>query len=185
MVGHELAIEQTKSPRLQTGHQPCQCHFGSVAATGKHAFAAKSTANGQAVETADKPVLTGCFIDLPAFDAMRMAKLVELVERLLDLGIDPGFLAIRCFGGTNCYHIGKGAVGGHPETVGSDGFAERTRHPEIVERNNRPGLGFDPEGIRIITRVRHRENARSIGFQQQVEINGHDHQITGSAPFAQ
>lgn len=124
MVGHELTIEQAEFSNLETGHKPCQCHFGSVTSVRKHAFAAKCPTECQAIEAADQLVLAGCFIDLPAFDAMRITELVELVERLFDLGIYPGFLAILRFGGANGDHVGKGAVGGYPETVGFDGFAE-------------------------------------------------------------
>lgn len=106
---------------------------------------------------------------------MRIAKLVQLVECLFDFGIYPGFLAILCLGRANINHISEGGVGGDPKTVGPYGFAERARQLEIVERNDRPRFGFDPESIRIITCVRHREYARCISFQQQVEINGHGH----------
>ena len=105
---------------------------------------------------------------------MRVTKLVQLIECLLDLSIYPGFLAVSSFGGTNIDNIGKSSVGGNLETVGSDSFAERAGHPEIVERNNGPCLRFDPEGVRIITSVGHRKYARCIGFQQQVEVNGHE-----------
>ena len=175
MVGHELAIQQLESADVQAGHQPRQCNFGRIAATGEHAFTAKGTTNRQTIEAADQPVLAGRFIHLPAFDAMGMAKLVQLHERLLDFGIYPGFLAIGGLRGANIDHIGKGGIGGDPKAVGPDGLAERTRHLEIVQRNDRPGFWFHPENIGIVTRVRHREYARRISFQQQVEINGHGH----------
>ena len=116
---------------------------------------------------------------------MRKAQPVQAVKCFLDFGIYPRFLAIRCFRGTNCDHVGKGRIGADPETVGPDGFAEGARHLEIIERYDRPRFRFHPESVRIITRIRHREYARSISFQQQVEINGHEYQITLSAPFGQ
>jgi len=116
---------------------------------------------------------------------MRMAQLVQLVERLLDFGIYPGIPAIPGFCRTNRDDIGKGSVDGHPKTVGPYGFAERARHPEMVERNNRARLWFNPEGFRIISRVSHREDARRISFYQKVEINSHGWGITRSTPFAQ
>jgi len=48
---------------------------------------------------------------------MRTAQLVQLVERRLDFGIYPGFSAIPGFRSANRDDIGKGSVGGHPETV--------------------------------------------------------------------
>lgn len=185
MIRHELAIEQGKPADFQPGHQPRQRHFRRVAGAREHAFTTKCTANGQAIKTTDQIFLAGFGVEQPAFDTMRMAQLVQLVERFLDLGIYPGFLAIGCFARTNPDHIGKGAVGRNPEPVRSDGFAERARHPEIVERDDRPGLGFNPEGFRIIAGVRHRKYARSIGFYQEIEINGHERGITRPAPFAQ
>lgn len=116
---------------------------------------------------------------------MGITQLVQLVERLLDFRIDPRRLAIPGLLGANRDHIGKGRVGGHPEAVGSYGFAQRTRHPELVERDDRPVLGFHPEGFRIIPGVGHRENSRRIGFDQKIEINGHETAITLSASFAQ
>jgi len=104
---------------------------------------------------------------------MRMAQLMQLVERLFYFGIDPGFAAVPRLLGANGDDIGKGRVGGHPETVGPDGLAERARHPEIVERDDRARLWFDPEGFRIVTGIGHREDSRRIGFYQKVEINGH------------
>lgn len=174
MVRHELAIEQWKSADFQPGHEPRQCYFRSIPGPGKHTLTTKCAANRQAVKTADQLILSGRFIPHPAFDAMRMAQLVQLVERLFYFGIDPGVPAVPCLCGTNRNNIGKGLVGGHPKTVGSYGFAERARHPEIVERDNRTGLGFDPERFRIIAGVGHRKYARAIGFHQQVKINSHE-----------
>tara|TARA_R110000824_G_scaffold209_24_gene1161 strand:+ start:10475 stop:10792 length:318 start_codon:yes stop_codon:yes gene_type:complete len=104
---------------------------------------------------------------------MRISQLVQVIERFLDFRIYPGFLAIGCLCGTYRDHISKGAIGGNPKPVGSYGFAERARHLKIVQRDDRPVLGFNPEGIRIVTGVRHREYSRRISFQQQIEINGH------------
>jgi len=91
---------------------------------------------------------------------------MQLVERFLDFRIDPGFPPIPGLLGANRDDIGKGPVHGHPETVGSDGLAERPRYPEIVERDDRARLRFDPEGFRIIPGIGHREDSRRIGFYQ-------------------
>ncbi len=106
---------------------------------------------------------------------MRKTQLVQTFERFLDIGIYPGFPAICGFLGTDRDHIGESDIGRDSKTVGPDGFAEGARHPKVIEWNNRPGFRFNPESLRIITSVRHREYARCIGFQQQVEINGHEH----------
>ncbi len=116
---------------------------------------------------------------------MRVAKIVQPVERLFDGCIYPGFFAFPVFLGTDCYHLRKGPVSRYPETVGANGFAQRTGHLETVERNNRPHSGFDPKGIRIIAGIGHREYARRISLQQQIEINGHGCGIAISASFAQ
>ena len=102
-----------------------------------------------------------------------MAQPVQLVERVLDFGIDPGFPPVPGLLGAYCDDIGKRRVGGHQETVGPDGFAQRARQPEIVERDDGPRLGLDPEGFRIVPGIGHREDSRRIGFDKEIEINGH------------
>jgi len=62
MIGHELAIEQRKSTDFQSRHQPRQCHFRSIAGSGKHAFPAKRAANCQAVETANQFFLSALLV---------------------------------------------------------------------------------------------------------------------------
>ena len=104
---------------------------------------------------------------------MRISQFVQPVERLFNLRIYPGFSAIRGFFGTNSNHFGKGEVGGNAEPVRPDDLAERTRHPEIIKRDDRPRLGFNPEGFRIIAGIGHREDSRRIGFQQQIKFDGH------------
>ena len=108
--------------------------------------------------------MTGRFVHLPAFHAMRMTKLVQIVERVLDFSIDPGFPSIRGLFGTNCNDVGKGGIDSDPETVGPDSLAKRTGHPEIIERKNSAGLRFHPEGIRVIACVCHGEYTRRIGL---------------------
>lgn len=109
---------------------------------------------------------------------MRVAHGVQLVERLLDFGIDPGLLAVGGLARAYPDHIGEGLVGRHPELVRPDGFAQRARHPEIVERDDGPRFWFHPEGFRIIPGVRHRKYARSIGFHKKIKINAHAPGIT-------
>jgi len=117
MIGHELAIEQRESADLQSGHKPGQCHFRSVAGPREHAFSAKGTANGQAVKTADQIFLPGVLVPQPAFHAVRISQLVQLVKRLLNFGIDPGLPAIADGRGTNRDDVGERGVSAHPETV--------------------------------------------------------------------
>tara|TARA_R110000850_G_scaffold58793_6_gene136286 strand:- start:1120 stop:1437 length:318 start_codon:yes stop_codon:yes gene_type:complete len=105
---------------------------------------------------------------------VRVAQFVQLVERLFDFGIDPRFPAVARLLGADRDDFGKRAVRGHPEPVGPYRLAERPRHPEIVERNDRPGLGLDPEGFRVIPGIGHGKYARGIGFYQQIEINSHE-----------
>ena len=99
---------------------------------------------------------------------------MQLVERLFYFGIDPCFPAISGLLGADRDDIGEGCVSGHPETVGSDGLAQRTRHPQTLERDNRTGLWFNPEGFRIIPGIGHRKDPRRIGFYQKIEINSHE-----------
>jgi len=54
---------------------------------------------------------------------MRMAQLMQLIERFFDFRIDPRFPPIPCLLGAYRDDIGEAGVHGHPETVGSDGFA--------------------------------------------------------------
>ena len=117
MIGHELAIEQRESANFQSGHKPRQRHFRSIAGARKHAFAAKRSANGQAIKPADQIFLPGVLVPQPAFDAMRMAQLVQLVKRLFNFCIDPGLPAFADGCGTDRDDIGESSVSGHPETV--------------------------------------------------------------------
>ncbi len=164
MAGHELTIEQTKPPYFQACHKPGQRNFRRVTTTGKHAFAAKCAPNGQTIKTTDENVLTALLIHLPTFDAMGMAELVQPVKRLFDGGVYPRLFAFPFFLRTDSNHFGEGEIGRNPETVSADGFAQRTRHPEIIERNNRPHFWFNPENVRIITGIGHRKYSRRISF---------------------
>jgi hypothetical protein len=49
MVGHELTVEQRKAADAQPCHQPGQRDFRRIAFARKHAFAAKSIANFEAI----------------------------------------------------------------------------------------------------------------------------------------
>src|SRR5690349_4305661 len=97
---------------------------------------------------------------------MGMAELVQLHVALLDLIVDPGFLA----GGALPDHLGKGLVAGNGKGPGPDSFAQGTRGTEALERNDRTPARLDPEDLVGVAAVRHREDPERIGAEHQFRI---------------
>ena len=107
-----------------------------------------------------------------------MTQLVHRDECLLNLVIDPGFLAIvgdfRTFGD----NMFKRCITCDLKTIGAQNFAKRTRHAEFLKRHDRSAPWFHPEYFWIFPVICHRKNTRRISFHQQIEINGHAVLIT-------
>lgn len=97
-----------------------------------------------------------------------------------DIGINPSFISIRCSLGTGCDHFCKGRVAGDAKNILANRFGQRPRKAEMIQRQDRALFRFDPIGVVIVARVRHRENPLGVGAQQQVDVDGH----TASDMFA-
>jgi hypothetical protein len=96
--------------------------------------------------------------------------MVEKDEGILNSAVDPRAVAIFGFLRTGADNIGKDGVGRDAKPVFADGFGQRMRNVEIVERQDRPAFWLDPIGIGIIARVGHRENPAGIGAQQKINV---------------
>ena len=92
VVGHELAIEQREIAAFEARHEPCQRDLGGVTPAAEHALAEKGPAELHAVNPADEIGV------LPHLDRMGVARAVERQHCPLDLGVDPGFVAIGAAG---------------------------------------------------------------------------------------
>jgi hypothetical protein len=62
----------------------------------------------------------------------------------------------------------EGAVDPDLETVGADGAGQARRQMKGGERDDAANLGLDPEQIRIVGALRHREDAGCIGAQHDL-----------------
>ncbi len=160
MLSHELAIEQREVAGLQSGHKPRQRDFGCIGRAAEHALAEERATELHAVEAAYQ------FIALPDLDRVRVTRAVKRNHCMLELGVDPGFLAL----GTRRDHAGKGTVMRHGEPVGPERPAKRPRNMEAVERNNCAVPGLDPEQLLGIAAVGHREDARRVALEQEARV---------------
>src|SRR5438067_5718334 len=97
---------------------------------------------------------------------MGVTRSVEREHGLLELGVDPGLLAVGAGGD----HSGEIAVARDCELARADRPAERARDVEMVERNNRAIARLDPEQFVRLAAVGHRENARRITLEQKARI---------------
>src|SRR5205823_12983896 len=95
---------------------------------------------------------------LPDLDRMGMARPMEREHRPLELGVDPGLLAVGAAGD----HPGEVAIAGDGELARADGAIERARHMETVERDDRADPGLDAEQLVRVAAVGHREDAGRI-----------------------
>ena len=86
---HELAVEQAEAADDQPRHQPGQSDLGGVALQRHHRFAEEGGAEPDAVEAA------GQLAVLPDLDRMGAPGFVQADVARLDLGVDPGVLAVR------------------------------------------------------------------------------------------
>jgi len=109
MRGHELAIEQAISARLEPRDEPGEGYFRRVAAYGKHALAEKRSAQRHAVQTPGKLAVP------PALDGMGVAERVQAIVALLDLAVDPSLGPLRA----SPYHFAKSDVGRHLKSIGA------------------------------------------------------------------
>jgi hypothetical protein len=100
VIGHELAVEQLKTPDLQPRYKPGQGHFRSVGAEREHAFAKKRRSKRHSIKPSDQ------FFVLPAFYRVGVAELMKLQIAFFDALVDPGFLPV----GAALHDFSKGRV---------------------------------------------------------------------------
>jgi hypothetical protein len=176
--GHELAVEQTEAAKLHACDQPCHGHLGRIGCARKHAFAKKCPAQCQPVQPANHlPVA-------PAFNAMGQPQPVQVQKGGFDFAVDPCLApAIDAFG-AQADDPGKIAVDADDETVLPDRLRQRFGNMELIERQNRPLLRLDPEGLLVFPRVGHGKDAVGISVQEQVDVDRHDRTLTSIAPNA-
>ena len=93
---------KVKLPDLQARDQPRQSDLGGVGRPAEHTFAEKGAAELHPVEPADQRAVA------PHFDRVRVARAVQREHRLLELGIDPGLLAIGASGDDGRRNRGRG-----------------------------------------------------------------------------
>ena len=160
MLRHELAVEQPESADDEARHQPGQRHLRRIRSKREHALAEEGAAEPHAVEAADK------FLILPAFDRMGVTESVEQIVALLDLAVDPGFLALRAI----VHDGGEHLIVSYGEGARPDRLAKRAGHAEAVEGDDRAAARLHPEDLVGVATVRHRKHADGVGAQQQVRI---------------
>ena len=107
MVGHELAIEQQEMPEPEPRHEPRQRDFRRIGAKAEHRFAEEGATEAHPVEAADQLAMLA--LAVPAFDRMRLTGGVQAERGALDVGVDPGLLAI----GAGADDLGEGGVAGN------------------------------------------------------------------------
>lgn len=165
----ELAIEKCETAEPQTRHQMRERHLRGVCFAAEHRFAEKGPAELHPVKPADQTPIE------PSLDAVRMSKAVQYRNRLLDLSVDPGRRPVLRSLGAEADDLVERAIDGGFELLRSQRLRERTRKAEIPERQDAALARLDPIDFGRLAPVRHRENARGIGFQQQrgIERFGH------------
>jgi len=105
MFGHELAVEEGEVAGLEPGDEPGERGLRRIGSAAEHALAEKRSAELHSVKSAGQGIV------LPYLDRMRMARAVKRDHRMLELSVDPSFLAI----GAGCDHAGEVAVVGDGE----------------------------------------------------------------------
>lgn len=161
MLGHELAVEQREAAGAQARDQPGERDLGRVRPGREHAFAEKGAAEPDPVEPADQLALA------PHLDRMGVAGGVEQRVAALDLGVDPGLLAI----GAAAEDGAERPVRAHLVAAGTDRLAQRAGEMEAVERQDRAAPRLDPIDVAGVAAVRHREDPDRVGAQQKVRVD--------------
>ena len=102
---------------------------------------------------------------------MGVARAVQREHRALDLGVDPGLLAVGA-GGDDAGEI---AVAGDRELARAERPPQRAREVEAIERDDRAVARLDPEQLVGVAAVGHREDAGGIALKQQARVEAtHD-----------
>ena len=169
MFGDELAVKQAPARAAHRRDKPRQRDLGRVRPAREHRFAAEHPVEADAVEPADENA--GAVLGLlPAFDRMRVAEFVQTLVAGLDAVADPAALAIAARHRASLDHLRERGVARDREPAAPQGACQRVREVEPVERKDGAQPWLDPEDVRIVPPVRHREDSRAIGEQQQLGL---------------
>lgn len=97
---------------------------------------------------------------------MGVAKLVQIHKAVFDDRVNPCIGAVIGCGGTFIDNLGEIPIACHGETVGCDGFFERSRHMKAIKGYNGAYFWLYPENIGIIAGFGHWKIAQRIGAQK-------------------
>src|SRR5437870_6915894 len=97
---------------------------------------------------------------------MGVPRTVKRQQRMLELGVDPGLLAVGAAGND----AGEILVSSDHEIARADRPPERAREMEAVERDDRAGARLDPEQLGRIAAIGHRENPGRIALEQEARV---------------
>ena len=97
---------------------------------------------------------------------MGVARLVQRQHGAFEFVVDPRFFA----GGAGREDRGEIAVVGNFKTTGAQRSLERARQVKALERQDRAVAWLDPEQVRGVAAVGHREDAGGITLQQQARV---------------
>lgn len=164
---HELAVEQAEPGKAQPRDQPCERNLRRIGTPRHHAFPEKGTAERYAIKAADQVVA------LPDLDRMGKALIVQTAIGTLDRAVDPGRRPVGRRLRAERNDAGKGAVGGHRETLPPDRLGERARQAETLQWQDRALLRLHPINIACVPVVRHGKYAERISAEQQQRIDHH------------
>ena len=134
----------------------------------EHGFAEEGGAEGDAVESA------GEFAVAPGFDAVGELAAVEIGVGFDDGGGDPGRLAV----GAALDDPVEAAVEGDLEFALSDDLAEGARHVEVVEVDDGPRVGTEPEDL-VAAFIAHGKDAVPVSPQDGVGIELYSAAVAG------
>lgn len=136
MLVHELRIQERETPPPEPRRQVYQGNFAGVRLNGKHAFAEKSTPQGNAVEAACEGAVLG-----PGFDAMRHAFSVHIDVKTDDVFVDPG-IGARFGTGTDDFF--EGIVESDTVRFLAQGFTQARRDMHLVDGQNAASFWIVP-----------------------------------------
>lgn len=160
VAGHELAVEHPVTGEPQTRHQPRQRNLGGIVGPAEHAFTAEYTVKGDAIKATNKGFA------VPALDRMGMTKCRKAAIARFEPMADPAPAVVGAGRGTGGDNGPEGGVAGDTKPVLPDGFAQRARQMQPIERQNGTLARLHPEDIRVVACIGHREHAMAIGQKQ-------------------
>ena len=157
VVVGELRIQQRVTLLPKAGDKIDQRDLAGIRRGREHAFAEERTAEGNAVDAADK------FFALPGLHAMGMARAMQRCIEADDIVIDPGF---RPRIGTAVDDACKIFIEADAVGPAADSFGEALWYMQMVDGKNAAPQRVVPAEFPAITPLRHGEDAHGIGLQQ-------------------